>query len=190
MNGSSSGSTTTSSSSPSCDNQQQQQHQEFNSTVDRSKFNSIKTKYENLIQVSKIYTQSFSNLNSLTTVIDEFMIDLNKIEMFLNEKQLTPTEKDIPIVNKEVEIMNNLKVLFKLHESDIKIMKDFADNLRSSMKSVRSRQLTTTDVNTKLDDDQLRRTEERQTEDLKKLDFLIEQLNERWWNSKNQYKNR
>ena len=46
----------------------------------RSRINHVKVKYENLINLSNCYSKSFLNLDNLSKLIEDFSIDLNKIE--------------------------------------------------------------------------------------------------------------
>ena len=62
-------------------------------------------------------------------------------------------------------------------------MRVYYEDLKSSMESVRGRNLESK----KFNQSQL---EERQADDLRKLDFLIKQLGDRWENSNALYKNR
>ena len=46
----------------------------------KSRINHVKANYENLINLSNCYSKSFLNLDNLSKLIEDFSIDLNKIE--------------------------------------------------------------------------------------------------------------
>jgi hypothetical protein len=73
--------------------------------------------------------------------------------------------------------------LFKQHENDLTTIKCYYTELEKSMEKVRIRQL---ESNSNL----VQLNEQRQLDDLKKLDSLIKQLTERWVNSSNLFKSR
>jgi len=48
----------------------------------------VKSKYQNLIHLSNLYSKSFSNLDSLSKIVDEFIADMCKIEIKLATQSL------------------------------------------------------------------------------------------------------
>ncbi len=73
--------------------------------------------------------------------------------------------------------------MFKLHENDLKTIKSYYNELEKSMEKVRNRQF---ENNSNL----VHLNEQRQLDDLKKLDSLIKQLTDRWLNAHNLFKAR
>ena len=82
--------------------------------------------------------------------------------------------------------------MFKAHDNDLMVMKSYYEELKTSLEHVRSR---------KLDQDKFsllsveesprqKQTDERQSEDLLKLDLLIKQLTDRWNHSLHFYRTR
>jgi len=82
--------------------------------------------------------------------------------------------------------------LFKAHDNDLMVMKSYYEELKTSLEHVRNR---------KLDQDKFsllsveesprqKQTDERQSEDLLKLDLLIKQLTDRWNHSLHFYRTR
>ena len=82
--------------------------------------------------------------------------------------------------------------MFKAHDNDLMVMKSYYEELKTSLEHVRNR---------KLDQDKFsllsveesprqKKTDERQSEDLLKLDLLIKQLTDRWNHSLHFYRTR
>jgi chromosome segregation ATPase len=154
----------------------------------RSKLNEVKSKYQNLINLSTLYTKSFSNLDNLSKVIDEFTCDLCKIEITLASQPYLEAV-DVAQMSCEIDVIRNLKKMFKQHENDLTTIKSYYQELEASMEKVRSRHFESGakgSNNTTL----VHLNEQRQLDDLKKLDSLIKQLTDRWVNSINLFKNR
>ena len=73
--------------------------------------------------------------------------------------------------------------MFKQHENDLNTIKAYYKELEVSMERVRNRQYESASSLNHIN-------EERQLDDLKKLDSLIKQLTDRWNNSMTLFKNR
>jgi hypothetical protein len=69
-------------------------------------------------------------------------------------------------------------------------MRSYYEQLKSSMERVRNRSSYEQAEQTGLSEEHIRKQEQRQQEDLNKLDILIKQLTDRWNQSYNMYKNR
>ena len=139
-----------------------------------------------------MFCSSFSNLDSLSKLIDEFISDMCKIEMKLAAQSLIENANiDSTLITKEYESLQEVKSLFKQHENDLMVMKSYYDELKLSMDKVRSRNLEQEKYSLlSIDSSRHKKTEERQAEDLVKLDLLIKQLTDRWNHSLHFYRSR
>ena len=115
-----------------------------------------------------------------------------KIEMKLAAQSLIENANiDSTLITKEYESLQEVKSLFKQHENDLMVMKSYYDELKLSMDKVRSRNLEQEKYSLlSIDSSRHKKTEERQAEDLVKLDLLIKQLTDRWNHSLHFYRSR
>ena len=150
------------------------------------KYGNVKSKYQNLMSLSSLYSKSFANLDNLFKVIEEFTSDLTIIESKLsNQSVIDSTE--VSVLNKEIETINSLKHLLKQRESDLKTMRSYYEELKFAIEKVR---LRSSDETSTEESRSLKELEERQIDDLKKLDALIKQLTDRWNSSFHLFKAR
>lgn len=70
----------------------------------KSKVTHVKSKYQNLIHLSNLYSKSFSNLDSLSKIVDEFIGDMCQIEIKLASQSLIENVNiDADLIRKEHE---------------------------------------------------------------------------------------
>ena len=91
-------------------------------------------------------------------------------------------------------VFQNLKSQFRHNESDLISMQSYFESLKLSMERVRNKNLeTNNDQLLDMNSDIRKRhklAEERQSDDILKLESLIKQLTERWHAALNLYKTR
>lgn len=135
---------------------------------------------------------SFSNLESLAKLVDGFIADMCKIEIKLAAQSLIENvDIDSELMNKEHESLMEVKALFKAHENDLMVMKSYYEELKHSMDKVRSRNIDQEKFSLlSVNGSRSKLTEDRQSEDLLKLDLLIKQLTDRWNHSLHFYRSR
>lgn len=82
--------------------------------------------------------------------------------------------------------------MFKAHENDLMVMKSYYEELKTSLEKVRTRNFDQDkfSLSSAEDSPRQKRTDERQSEDLLKLDLLIKQLTDRWNHSLHFYRTR
>jgi hypothetical protein len=99
-------------------------------------------------------------------------------------------EIDNELMIKEYEGLQEVKSLFKAHESDLIIMKSYYEELKLSMDKVRNQNAEKSKFSLLSVNSPSKLSEERQSEDLVKLDQLIKQLTDRWNHSLHFYRSR
>lgn len=131
-----------------------------------------------------IYFKSFIHLENLSKLIDEFTGCISKIEHQLAAQSFIDSSNlDSSKLAKESEHLTSLKAQFKNHEKDLISMQSYYEELRKSMERVRAKNLED-------DPSRQQQRDERQAEDLLKLESLIKQLSERWNSALLMYKAR
>ncbi len=114
-----------------------------------------------------------------------------QIEIKLAAQSLIENVKiDTELMNKEYESLMEVKSLFKAHENDLMIMKSYYEELRLSMDKVRNPNADQNKFSLLAVNGPTKVSEERQSEDLIKLDLLIKQLTDRWNHSLHFYRSR
>ena len=159
----------------------QQQQFEFPSNEEfKIKFNQIKSRYNNLVNLSGLYAQGytketwlliilsnffffirFSSLDNLSKVIDQFTNDLCKIEVKLGSQD-QEAKDDLDWIIKELEVLSTLDSLFRTHENDLNEMVSLHERLKETVEKVRTKPIG------------------ENSNDLDKLTLIIKQLNTRW----------
>ncbi len=127
----------------------------------------------------------------MSTLIDGFITDMCQIEIKLAAQSLIENVKiDNELMIKEYEGLQEVKSLFKAHESDLIIMKSYYEELKLSMDKVRNQNAEKSKFSLLSVNSPSKLSEERQSEDLVKLDQLIKQLTDRWNHSLHFYRSR
>ena len=138
-----------------------------------------------------IISPSFSNLDNLSKLVDGFISDMCQIEIKLGAQSLIENVNiNTELINKEYEVLQAVKTLFKAHETDLMVMKSYYDELKTSMDKVRTQNSENEKFSLLSVNSPRSKHNERQSEDLIKLDLLIKQLTDRWNHSLHFYRSR
>ncbi|CAF0847683.1 unnamed protein product, partial [Brachionus calyciflorus] len=131
----------------------------------KRKFEQIKSKYKDLADICKFFSHSVNSADEMGGVVDRISSALCAIETQLEAQSFDKLE-NIEQMKLEMDIIGNLKPLFKANENELSNLKLFNNKLHTKAKEFTSIHLT--DKNQSI------------VSDLKKLDDLVRHLDERW----------
>lgn len=105
---------------------------------------------------------SFTSLDTLSKLIDQFTSDLCKIEVKLAAQD--PIKADLEEIKRELDNLSIVESLFKLHENDLNEMIKLHENLKKTIEKVRTKP----------------QNGDHNSNDINKLTSIIKSLNNRW----------